>query len=198
MVASASGCQFRSLHFNTLQGNSWTTLLAALNPHPENYDECFATLQFALRCQSISTTPVVNTINPEDLAAERLMQQVSATATRACTSTEHPAAGLADARKLMQTLHHKLQVPFADCVVCAQVAQLQQELELTHHHYQGMLESVASSQAAADAASAQIMEESSTAPGAMADPFSLASGKGSASNVAAVSHYRQCCATCAN
>lgn len=30
------------------QGNSMTCMLAALNPHPDNYEECFNTLQFAV------------------------------------------------------------------------------------------------------------------------------------------------------
>ncbi len=42
-----------------LQGNSLTCMLAALNPRADNYDECFNTLQFAVRCQNIALTPQV-------------------------------------------------------------------------------------------------------------------------------------------
>lgn len=34
---------------NSLGGNSWTALLATLNPTRSNYEECLSTLQFANR-----------------------------------------------------------------------------------------------------------------------------------------------------
>lgn len=46
----------------SLNGSSYTTLLANVNPTVGNYEECFNTLQFALRCSSISTVPQVNIV----------------------------------------------------------------------------------------------------------------------------------------
>jgi len=86
---------------DSLQGNSFTSLMATLNPLPDNAEECSNTLQFAVRCQSINTAPHVNVLTAggaQDAALERLMQQV---------------------------------------------AQLQEELEFTHAHYQKMIEAVA-------------------------------------------------------
>lgn len=47
---------------DSLNGSSYTTLLGNLNPTAGNCDECFNTLQFALRCSSISTVPQVNIV----------------------------------------------------------------------------------------------------------------------------------------
>jgi hypothetical protein len=61
------------------------TLLAALHPSAENFEECFNTLQFATRCQSISTAPPINSLGTGglgDVAVEQLMHQVSALMTR--------------------------------------------------------------------------------------------------------------------
>jgi hypothetical protein len=39
---------------NSLGGNSYTTVLAAIHPHSMYYEECLSTLQFANRCRSVS------------------------------------------------------------------------------------------------------------------------------------------------
>ena len=39
---------------NSLGGNSYTIVLAAIHPHPNYYDECLSTLQFANRCRNVS------------------------------------------------------------------------------------------------------------------------------------------------
>ncbi|KAG2484404.1 hypothetical protein HYH03_016818 [Edaphochlamys debaryana] len=86
---------------DSLTGNSFTCLLACLNPTPDNVDECSATLQFAVRCSSIATAPQVNVL-----------------------TSGAPEGGVMD-----------------DLIT--QVAQLKDELEVTHAHYQKLLESVA-------------------------------------------------------
>lgn len=62
-----------------MTGNSFTCLLACLHPMPEHYDECAATLQFAVRCSTISTAPHVNVVTSGGAAegmVEDLMTQV--------------------------------------------------------------------------------------------------------------------------
>jgi hypothetical protein len=39
-----------------------TSMLAALNPRADNAEECFNTLQFAVRCQNINLAPHINVI----------------------------------------------------------------------------------------------------------------------------------------
>eukprot|EP00197_Chlamydomonas_leiostraca_P006322 CAMPEP_0202863706 /NCGR_PEP_ID=MMETSP1391-20130828/4234_1 /ASSEMBLY_ACC=CAM_ASM_000867 /TAXON_ID=1034604 /ORGANISM="Chlamydomonas leiostraca, Strain SAG 11-49" /LENGTH=396 /DNA_ID=CAMNT_0049543365 /DNA_START=31 /DNA_END=1218 /DNA_ORIENTATION=+ len=69
---------------DSLQGNSMTCMLAALNPHPDNYEECFNTLQFAVRCQSINLTPHINVVGGPSASGmggenlEALVAQVAA------------------------------------------------------------------------------------------------------------------------
>jgi hypothetical protein len=45
---------------DSLGGNSFTTLLATLNPMQENYEECLNTLMFANRCRYVQNKPEVN------------------------------------------------------------------------------------------------------------------------------------------
>jgi hypothetical protein len=47
---------------DSLSGNCLTHLLACIYPAPRNCRECLSTLQFALRCANVNTSPVVNTI----------------------------------------------------------------------------------------------------------------------------------------
>lgn len=47
---------------DSLGGNCLTHLLACVYPHPANTRECLSTLQFALRCANVKTSPVVNTV----------------------------------------------------------------------------------------------------------------------------------------
>ncbi|GMH36614.1 hypothetical protein BSKO_04487 [Bryopsis sp. KO-2023] len=85
----------------SLNGNSYTTLLANLNPTADNFEECFNTLQFALRCSSISTVPHVNILT----------------------------AGTAQDKMIEQLTHR--------------VAQLTEEVECIHVHYQKLIEEIA-------------------------------------------------------
>jgi hypothetical protein len=45
---------------NSLGGNSYTVLLAAIHPTGLYYDECLSTLQFANRCRNVTNNPRVN------------------------------------------------------------------------------------------------------------------------------------------
>jgi hypothetical protein len=51
-------------------GNSFTTLLATLNPSELYYEECFNTLQFANRCMFVENKPRVNFVETEELLTE--------------------------------------------------------------------------------------------------------------------------------
>lgn len=52
---------------NSLGGNSWTTLLATMNPSPAHYDECVETLQFASRCMFVGNKPRINYLDDENM-----------------------------------------------------------------------------------------------------------------------------------
>ena len=51
---------------DSLGGNSYTTLLATINPTEDNYEECLNSLHFALRCKMIQTTPKINIMDQGD------------------------------------------------------------------------------------------------------------------------------------
>lgn len=52
---------------NSLGGNSYTSVLAAIHPHVLHYEECLSTLQFANRCRNVKNNPRVNhAIDNED------------------------------------------------------------------------------------------------------------------------------------
>ena len=52
---------------NSLGGNSWTTLLATMNPSQMYYDECVETLQFASRCMFVGNKPRINYLEIEEM-----------------------------------------------------------------------------------------------------------------------------------
>jgi hypothetical protein len=65
---------------DSLGGNSFTTLLATLNPLQENYEECLNTLMFANRCRYVQNQPSVNYVaNTEssDQRVKALMTEIS-------------------------------------------------------------------------------------------------------------------------
>jgi hypothetical protein len=45
---------------NSLGGNSYTSVIAAIHPSPKYYEECLSTLQFANRCRNVRNNPRVN------------------------------------------------------------------------------------------------------------------------------------------
>lgn len=51
---------------NSLGGNSFTTVLAAIHPHPNHYEECLSTLQFANRCRNVRNNPKVNYLSADE------------------------------------------------------------------------------------------------------------------------------------
>lgn len=54
---------------DSLGGNCLTHLLACIHPTPGNCRECLSTLQFALRCANVKTSPTVNTVAPPSKSA---------------------------------------------------------------------------------------------------------------------------------
>eukprot|EP01052_Picozoa_sp_SAG31_P009186 SAG31_NODE_478_length_15144_cov_15.165769_8_plen_561_part_00 len=66
---------------DSLGGNSYTTLLATLNPLQENYEECLNTLMFANRCRYVQNKPEVNYLDAgtesTDKKVRALMQEIS-------------------------------------------------------------------------------------------------------------------------
>jgi len=66
---------------NSLGGNSYTTLMAAIHPCPAYYDECLSTLQFANRCRNVTNNPRVNYVGgsemeDKDRKIKRLMEEI--------------------------------------------------------------------------------------------------------------------------
>jgi hypothetical protein len=66
---------------NSLGGNSYTTLMAAVHPNPGHYDECLSTLQFANRCRNVTNNPRVNYVGSSDAEDKdrkirRLMEEI--------------------------------------------------------------------------------------------------------------------------
>ena len=65
---------------DSLGGNSFTTLLATLNPMQENYEECLNTLMFANRCRYVQNSPSVNYVannESSDKRVKALMTEIS-------------------------------------------------------------------------------------------------------------------------
>ena len=64
---------------NSLGGNSYTTVVAAIHPNVSYYDECLSTLQFANRCRNVMNTPKVNYVSDnedKDRKIRRLLDEV--------------------------------------------------------------------------------------------------------------------------
>lgn len=66
---------------NSLGGNSYTTVVAAIHPHPSYYEECLSTLQFANRCRNVRNNPRVNYVGDngedKDRKIKSLMDEVA-------------------------------------------------------------------------------------------------------------------------
>jgi hypothetical protein len=66
---------------NSLGGNSYTIVLAALHPSTSYYEECLSTLQFANRCRNVKNNPKVNygdeSQADKDLRIKKLLEEVS-------------------------------------------------------------------------------------------------------------------------
>eukprot|EP00606_Chrysophyceae_sp_TOSAG23-5_P000164 GSChrysophyteH2.ASY1.ANO1.1021.1 assembled CDS len=64
---------------NSLGGNSFTTVLAAIHPNPAYYEECLSTLQFANRCRNVKNNPRVNYVSEnedKDRKIKRLQDEI--------------------------------------------------------------------------------------------------------------------------
>eukprot|EP00741_Cyanophora_paradoxa_P002179 tig00000553_g2112.t1 len=62
---------------NSIGGNSYTTLLACLNPTVANYEECLNTLQFANRCQNVTNRPRVNYVDARAAGQEKRIARLT-------------------------------------------------------------------------------------------------------------------------
>jgi len=64
---------------NSLGGNSFTTVLAAVHPNPLYYEECLSTLQFANRCRNVRNNPKINYVSDnedKDRKIKRLQEEI--------------------------------------------------------------------------------------------------------------------------
>jgi len=68
----------------SLQGNSYTSLLACVNMHSDHYEECINTLQFAVRCSNVDMAPRINYVGAEgggggavDAQAQELIKKLT-------------------------------------------------------------------------------------------------------------------------
>ena len=73
---------------NSLGGNSYTIVLAAIHPCAAYYDECLSTLQFANRCRNVRNNPRVNYVDDnsdKDLKLKRMQDELTMLRTRVVT-----------------------------------------------------------------------------------------------------------------
>jgi len=72
-------CKLTRVLQNSLGGNSYTTVLAAMHPSAAYYEECLSTLQFANRCRNVVNNPRVNYVGEDDKDGKirRLMQEIA-------------------------------------------------------------------------------------------------------------------------
>lgn len=65
---------------NSLGGNSFTSVIAAIHPNANYYDECLSTLQFANRCRNVRNNPRVNYVDEaedKDRRIRRLTDEIA-------------------------------------------------------------------------------------------------------------------------
>lgn len=62
---------------NSLGGNSYTSVIAAIHPTPRYYEECLSTLQFANRCRNVRNNPRVNYVDDGDQEKDRKLKKLS-------------------------------------------------------------------------------------------------------------------------
>ena len=63
-------CKLTRVLQNSLGGNSYTTLVAAIHPCQEYIEECLSTLQFANRCRVVQNQPRVTYVGEESMEAK--------------------------------------------------------------------------------------------------------------------------------
>lgn len=59
------------------QGSCHVVLLACVRPQPEDYDECFNTLQFVVHCQATRAKAAPQLVMPARRGADQLTQQLT-------------------------------------------------------------------------------------------------------------------------
>ena len=70
---------------NSLGGNSYTIVLAAIHPCAAYYEECLSTLQFANRCRNVQNNPRVNYVDDiidKDLKLKKLQEELNVLRTK--------------------------------------------------------------------------------------------------------------------
>ena len=70
---------------NSLGGNSYTIVLAAIHPCAAYYEECLSTLQFANRCRNVQNNPRVNYVddaNDKDMKLKKLQEELNVLRTK--------------------------------------------------------------------------------------------------------------------
>lgn len=74
---------------NSLGGNSYTCVIAAIHPSAKYYEECLSTLQFANRCRNVRNNPKVNYVDEnedKDKRIKRLVEEVTSLKTKLAQS----------------------------------------------------------------------------------------------------------------
>ena len=81
---------------NSLGGNSYTIVLAAIHPHASYYEECLSTLQFANRCRNVKNNPRVNYVDDpmdKDMKIKRLTEEIALLRTKLAAAEKGGGAG---------------------------------------------------------------------------------------------------------
>lgn len=67
-------CKLTRILQNSLGGNSYTSVLATIHPREKDCEESLSTLQFAHRCKSVTTRPVVSILSTKVDKAEKIKE----------------------------------------------------------------------------------------------------------------------------
>jgi hypothetical protein len=84
---------------NSLGGNSFTSVIAAIHPSPKYYDECLSTLQFANRCRNVRNNPRVNYADDsedKDKRIRKLNEEINSLRTKLSNFSAHVPSGKSD------------------------------------------------------------------------------------------------------
>ena len=81
---------------NSLGGNSYTIVLAAIHPHASHYEECLSTLQFANRCRNVKNNPRVKYVDDptdKDMKIKRLTEEIALLRTKLAAAEKGGGGG---------------------------------------------------------------------------------------------------------
>jgi len=88
---------------DSLRGNSYTTLLATVNPRESDGEESLNTLQFANRCRNVQTQPHVNYLDADAASQakviDKLMKEIAELKDQLASQKEHYEGRLAEQPK---------------------------------------------------------------------------------------------------